>query len=391
MVNFLREPLALGVSDQPIYTSFVTDYISANAPDGLEGRLIVQDMNDVVLDEYRGYYHPDNGKVQFDIQSAFVGLEPPLPVDVAMTTLDSAYYELQQSSIVYKVRAHDKFRIVPYKSDDQVKMQFLAIWGDTKVDLYYNQKTNSYFHVAHNYPLGYIKTVTTEQPDFLYFLTTIILQNCNIQVTVFMDDGTSFQYLAYETVTVPHNRMVCFPCGFKQMNIAAEVKARYAFDVAVKGYHYALMSPPQFDANNAPLPRYMLLSKSFEVDGRFPDETMYIAYDNGVGGLETQYFPRYQKRKTAEKTTIDKMVFDDAHKRSGEKEDINVKVHDRVNLKSLLLPRADLENLQRLTHAHAWLITAEGFERIYSDSNSIDAPASHHDSGFFSFAYKKFL
>jgi hypothetical protein len=389
MITILKHPPVLAFSQKSAFIKFNTSLANNEKPD-LKGMVQTENAVDgTPIDVQQARFHPTTREATVDIKSAFNFLKLPLPPDSTLSVTTNPFFTMPNSHALLKCRLWERYAESPYENAAVTSFNYNVIYGDTPVDYESNPSYYSLQHVAHRYPKGYRKTVTQQQPDFMFLKTPTGFSDCSVEVTVFMSNGQYYNIKLWEHFNIPNTDLVCFPSGFKQLDLFNRIKSAFpSYDVHPVSYVFAVFCN---DTTYAPLPRFMIMQKSYILDNRVTENTVYVAYENGLGGIETQYFPISQKRRESEKEVSDLMLFDEADKREGEKVETQVKFWDRYTVKSLVLPRADLENMQRISHAPLWLCNDGIFERVYSDSKTVDAPPSHQNFGHFSFSYKRYL
>jgi hypothetical protein len=404
MTTLVTAPDALNFSETPVYVRLSTDYALGNAPEGLRGVVQVERKTDgAILDKHELYYHPITRESSVDIQLAFNDLEPPLPPNSAIQTvfMNRYFNILYNSSEEFRVRHFDKYNAAPFADAASVTDTYhTAIYGDTKKQ--FRTSYNNLLHVAHDYPSGYRKTVTPTQPDFLTVFVPRSTSgqapwtDCSIEVDVFMSEGFSLNFIIYQHFTMPQNDLVAFSCGFKQLNMYERISQLGLFskNVFPVGYNYAIYANDTTGGprNSVPV-HYMLAQKSFILDHRVPKDTIYMAWENGLGGIETQYFPISQHQKEVEKTVSEQILFDQFDARKGNRAESSAAISAKYTVKSLVLPSADLWMMQRMIHAPIWQIDIVNnrFERVYASDKTKDAPPSHRLHGIFAFQFRKYL
>jgi hypothetical protein len=394
MITILKNPNSLSFSLKSSFLRFKTSY-SLTAKPNLRGMVQSELVNDgTPMDTQQARFHPETRETAIDVRSAFDQVKIPLPSDASLGISTTPFFEMPDSFIHLKCRLWERYDEAPFEDNPVFSNNYNVIYGDTPVDYVTNPTYGSISHICHRYPNGYRKTVTQKQPDYVFLTSPVGFTNCSVEVTVFLSNGQHYNVVVYEDFDIEANKLLCFPAGFTQLDIYNRIKAAFPSpDIHPVSYVFAIFcnDVPIVPIGQTPLPRYMICSKNYQLDNRVPETTLYIAYENGLGGIETQYFPIYQKRRESEKETADLMLFDEADKREGEKTDTKVSYVDRYTVKSLVLPRADLENMQRISHAPIWLIHPTHFERVYADSKTVDAPPSHQNYGHFTFAFKKYF
>jgi hypothetical protein len=239
-----------------------------------------------------------------------------------------------------------------------------------------------------------------EQPDYisLYSMgaegpSDYNIHSSRVLVTVFMSNDTVFNFIPFSTFTMPLRTLMVFPSGFNQLDIWAEIRRRYVdFKVHPTAYHYSLMGiTNHVSAQGNPPFEFMILSKMYILDSRAAQSNpIYLAFDNGIGGLEVQYFPNYTVRRESEKNTNERLSAQRMDVRKGRKEEIVGNFADRYSVKTRVIHRRELEVLQRLTHAKIWMIRDGKFERVYAETKTADLPPTYRQFGTFPFVFKKY-
>lgn len=404
MVEITQQPAELVFSESDTFVRVVTDFSTATAPSGLKARFEVQrQLDNAIMDAQEGYFHPNSQSCVANIQPAFLDILPPLPADGTLRPTVLPYFVMEQSSMRYRLRALEKFLTSPFQSSVVNGDWRHVLHGKTAGSFVSNYEFSVY--IAHDYPRGYRQTVTLDQPNYLFMYCPQAIPNmpgdvppnafadCKTEVTVFMSNGAKAKFDIHPNIAIVPNELVAFPCGFNQLELFTRLIPLYPDPkVAPIAYHFAvIVRTNQFDTNNNRITR-MIAEKSFVLDNRVAPETVYLAYDNGCGGIETQYFPTVQVGNEVEKTTSERLLFDAPDRRVGTRFETVQSETENWTVKTLTISVQVMRQLQQMLTRPVWQVhPSSHFERVYATEKSKELPVNHRFAGVFSFKFKKYL
>ena len=135
----------------------------------------------------------------------------------------------------------------------------------------------------------------------------------------------------------------------------------------------------------------MIATKNYALYNLAPKNLKYLAYQNDVGGIETAFFPMWHW--TLEPTKIDSehQIFNAVDKRDGIRTETTIQETEKHSLKSMVLPSNEMLMMRNIITRPIWLMTEDGFERVYADTKSMELPPSSKSQGQFSFSFKRYI
>lgn len=316
---------------------------------------------DTLLAAFQAPYRTSDAAVDIDISAAFVELQAHLPPASSLVFTPSAgaghYGEAPTAWAKFFLRYADKYgnpataRLMA-KSANSYAIHG-AVAGDGQV--------SSNISLRHNYRgrdlQPFRKPVVCDQPDWVFLWTGDIDPDTSffLSVEVLFDDGTTQTVAVTEsnTYSIQPNRLYWIVSGFKQLGLDTITLPPGA--TAIVQYDWR-MYPPDLGDNPMFGPiRYLVVPKN--------DHDWFLAYDNGVGGVETVALrgPRtaryevsgetYERPRVPDWTPEVGDVFDLA-KRGKKSWEVNTGCYDRHD--------PYLEHLLQVPLADAWLMDMDG-------------------------------
>lgn len=399
MLTLLQPPRYITFSDTETYIKLQTDLPTNTV--NLRARVEIQSSTGAILDVHDVSFHPVTRIAVIDIKSAFQNIAPPLPPDGALDTATAPYINLPDSVLSYRIKYFEKYGIPTLAQTPQYSDYYTALYGSHTADaLLPTSNYGNDVHFLHDYPTGYRKTVTQFQPDFFYLFSREFLEMVELKAEIFMSNGARLRTDLFTEFHVDPLKIYCIPCGFAQLNLVQRIitynpdhniyPIGYAFSIwGLKEKVLFVHDPNSLDP---PQPTKMIATKNYQLYNLAPENTKYIAFQNDLGGIETQYFPMWKVQLETEKTVNELQMFDEKDKRLGTRIETVGKQTEKHGLKSLMLLQQEAKVMSKIIKNAVWMIENGGkFERVYADTKSIELIPSHKVHAPFSFAFKRYI
>lgn len=238
------------------------------------------------------------------------------------------------------------------------------------------------YYFKRNSAYTFRKPVSTEQPDWIYFVSQVA-DDVDIVVTIHYSDGTYAFYTAKEGMAVVINRGYWVQSGYDQLKVDDHADP----DKTVIGYDVSLIR--QTGSVNAFTAFYVL-------DTECPSWPKYLLYQNAMGGYETvrlKGITRYGHE--VQRVRFERTRWTDFSIQEGLTDELSVKGSPTYNSHTGHYPAWYLNHLRQILHGKVWIIDTDlsaigeyRFKRVIVDTNSIEVHSDTPGPGGFSFTYR---
>lgn len=317
----------------------------------------------------KGKLTPFEGRSTFDIGRLF-DLSPHLP---STKTLNPAV--IFQNAIAFRaytqyfLRYADKFGTPPIAEALFRTTPMFAIYGGRSIHTTATFAANTKGFLLNHSPQA--KTLTRHQPAWLYCFTTKQYDRAVASVRLWCSDGAS--YTAW--VGTPHhikaNKLYYYRTGFELLSLE---NVANLFNISTKliGYEWQLIDELTNEV-------YLSQRYNFE-DCRF--DSLYIAYANGLGGIDTLHLRGGIKKSEAERTIIQ---YADKSLASTE-----VTTQQIWEVQTGLVTPQYADSLRQILVGETWLIDTKNtrFLKLILDTKSIETQPRGTGMVALSFSFK---
>lgn len=178
------------------------------------------------------------------------------------------------------------------------------------------------------------KTVTEDQPDYLYFYSQEAM-TVNIFIELLFEDGTTSSSLA-DSIATEANKVYWIQAGISQLNIDQE---------SLFGYTLRLQKAGSVNSRE----------RSYEIDRVCQDFGIFLLYETGLGGMETIHL----KGKAEQRYQTESELFTNSQ---GEKSLNRPSGNMVLRANSGYYARHELDTLQQILHSpKVYLISDDKF------------------------------
>jgi hypothetical protein len=327
-----------------------------------------------------GSYDMQTRQCAFDIRPAFGDIRPTLPneYEADPSTIfigeQRAFHSLQK----YYVRYADAYGAPPKPELQQRSMDFTVIQGGVAS----GRVTDFFFHhlvPLHNYSapeLGvpFTKSVTREQPDWVYFVCPNAQMGLQMEYAVTYSSGEE-RFFQDGTFNATAQEVRIIPTGFKQFSLRHFITNRNDGDIFPVSYEFRIRLS---DGTTA-------LRLTYELE-LFAAWNMYILLDNGIGGMESVRL-KGKKTKTYEgDATI-------IEKNNGEMSSIFPQGFTRWEASTGWYEDYQAEHLAQLLLGQIWLIDPSDplnptFTPVIAEKQSFNYENDDEDKGMVALTFK---
>lgn len=246
------------------------------------------------LAAFHAPYNISTAQALFDIASAFFSLRPSLPLASSINPsffISLNYGEAVDCFTAYYLRYADSggYPAIPSALLRSAN-DYLAIYGGRPGDAL-STDTDYLRHSYRRRDGGvFIKHISSEQPDWVYWLNKDdSLTGIYVSVLITWSDGSTSTYNPFGTTLVPVevDRVYWIASGYKQMRLHNQTHATDP-DAYIVAYEWRIAPASGLGVYYLGAVKYSLLWDS--------DSPYYLAYSNGMGGIETVWMRGRQER-----------------------------------------------------------------------------------------------
>lgn len=223
------------------------------------------------------------GNTSFDIAPAFANLRPHLPTEntIAPAIISALMYgEATDCITQYRIRYADKYGTPAVAELLQVTAgTYTAILGAKSKDSLHDPLAPLRHAYRRRDKQQFKKPVTTEQPDWMYWIAPTGVTGVYAFITITWSDGTQSTNTPFGTtpVAVVPGKMYWFGCGFGQLKLGTVVPSGGTDpDSVIVEYQFALTTGS-----------LMLGVHSADYLVHYRPWAHYLLFSNGVGGCES--------------------------------------------------------------------------------------------------------
>lgn len=204
----------------------------------------------------------------------------------------------------------------------------------------------------------FAKQVTTEQPDWLYFwLAGDGLRDVSIGISLFYEDGTSDLNHSVEVIQFEGKAVHWISTSYKD-RIESITTAK-----KVIAYQFTLS---QFLSGGF----YILAHQKYVLD-QCSDKDFFIAYDNGLGGIESL---RLRGDTTHDVDVVNdifnKVQYGKIDQKNGHLSTFNNNFQESINTNTGYYDEDYIYHIAQIIGSECWLINGDEFVSIYCTSKS---------------------
>jgi hypothetical protein len=233
----------------------------------------------------------------FDIQTIFADLQPHLPLGSSMAYDAQFRYEVAQKSIkAYRFQYADKSGTPPKPQNPKQSDVHYAVFGNAA-----KFPESDFAVVCHPIPT-IRKQLGLRQPEFGYVYIMQDFPECFVELTLYLDDGTTLLWLPNGGERFYLTKDLCgiFQTGYAQLALEA-----LNLPLRIVAYDWRLMHDNNL-LHNAPTRFSELAALRYDVDYQTAINDIHIIFDNGMGGMETLRLRGFVKEKyTVEMTEVE--------------------------------------------------------------------------------------
>jgi hypothetical protein len=355
-------PPQYGYCFDNIFTTITTGQFSGRS--NLAAIVDVYDRtsgSDVLLLRLRQPYNPTATTI--DIASLF-DLSPELPPTTQIGANPSGFQEISKNHKKYRIGYADSYDL-PYSVETLLysaerfafygKNPFLALAAPLAAVNFalFNPHLN-----ADNYTTAQ-KTLTAEQPEFITFFakTTGVF---DAVVTITVNTGATV-VVNLGSFSVAANKAYIMPQGWTQLALNA---ATLPANTQAVSWKWELK-----DGLGA-----VYMQTQYRLDARCYTPSVFLAFDNGLGGISTLHTLAVSEKIQVERETVQKTRWTDFTTTNGEFDNINNRQNTVFEVETNILPRTELQILAKILSGKAWLIDTVNnrFIRILIESKDIN-------------------
>lgn len=362
---------------------------ATTTPSGLRGVVVVcSDSGDFNTDEELLVLHApyrSDGTVLIDISAAFTGLSPDLPGNSSIAPTSNTWALHNGGALQpYYFRFADKYG-APALSEALTRSttNYLAMAGSRAGPSIHATPDGL---IRHNYYRSdggeFRKPIVPSTPDWVYFLPVsdeLDGPTFYVQVLLYWSDGTTSIYHPYGTSprTYTDGIIQVLPSGYRQLFLHNQVSPG-ASDALIIAYDWRFMQPSVVDP---------VAVVRYDVDHLSTHSAFHLAYENGVGGIETVTLRgRITQEYSGQRTLWQRNK--EESETQGDMALLSALASVNLEISSGFFDRWYLDHIRQLFHGKVWLvddqvqrfvpmvITSEEFQMPPLDSNLHDFPLS---------------
>ena len=351
-------------------TLIVTDAQSPYLKPNLTAALKVVSRKGREYAKLTGNYHiekgtltPYEGHSTFDISSLF-DLAAHLPDD---KTLDPSVPFQKgiafRAYAQYFLRYADKYGSPPIAEALQRTTPAWAIYGgrSAATDRPFAADANGFYRCEPSQK----STVTRHQPNWLYFFPTKRIAKVVVNIRFWLSNGQKIEVWHSEIHTLNANRLHYYRTGFDQLQLATAI-AIFVDPSAVVAYDWQLVDGTTQE---------VYLSHRYDLENcRF--DSLYLAYSNGLGGIDTvhckgSYAEKTEAERTIVRRTAEAVRYDT---RLGALATTDAQLQKVWEIQTGLVTPQYADQLRQLLVGDVWLIDTNNkrFLRLIADTKSIE-------------------
>lgn len=315
-------------------------------------------------------YNPATVRSHFDL-SDILELEPHLP-DVASFSGSWASRVATNAYSSYFFRYADKYG-APAVAEALVKSNtYHLIHGALSADT-----LDTFFgifneYICHNYEIigtsAFPKTLTTAQPDWMYYYAKAAKTARRVHAIVTWSDGTTEHHVVSSSVSFSANVMYYFPVGYTQLGLGAltngdEIITKYRVQIGTL----------DIPGDNTSLTNEFGVNYALDLDP-FQPWTNYLCFFNGVGGCETVALKgKTQRRYDAQRERVEL--------EDGTLLTINARARHIYEMSTGFMDINYVNHLRQLLLGRVWLVDVANarFIEVVLNTNSIEVEQDDTD------------
>lgn len=376
-----KKPNLLNFSLSPMYLVLESDkFTGAQAPytpdyPNLAAYVEVWEYDsvndtDIFIASAQAPYNPNTKQVTFDLRKFTVQLAPGLPDFTSSSGSTEAPLKL------YYIKYADQYgtpatpeTLSVYKNNDKY---FTAIYGYSRqtigdFDALGGIQLYSYKNIAGGF---FAKPITTIQPEWLYFwIPGTGMIAASIYTTLYYEDGTTDVNVYTENLNLTGSKINWINSGYaKRVTPAAPSKTVIAYDVLVSvpvGLGTSIVAKQKY---------------TIEIPG---DEDKYLAYFNGLGGIDSVRIKgQVTETQAASVERFERTQWGGVNQNAGLIDAINPSALREYSFNTGYYDFNYIEQLKIMALAPAWLLdlTAETFYKLTPKGGQLKTQDSEQDA-----------